>query len=71
MEMMNVYHISPIYNRNSILKRGILPRPVRSWHKESFEKRGDCTKDGKILFPKYYNLHQIEEYKLLHQNRHL
>lgn len=45
---MNVFHISPIYNRDSILENGILPTPVRNRdHLEHMQEHGICTKDGR------------------------
>jgi len=43
---MKVLHLSPIYNRKSIFKHGIIPKPVREWHRQPLQKAGDCTKEG-------------------------
>lgn len=51
MERMNVFHISPIYNRESILTHGIIPTTVRNRsHLENMRHHGFCTKDDKAIY---------------------
>lgn len=47
---MKVLHLSPIYNRKSILKNGIIPTPVRYWHRPAFQKDGACDKNGYAVY---------------------
>jgi len=46
---MNVLHVSPIYNRNSIIKNGITPTPVKNInHLEAFKKDRVVSNDTAI-----------------------
>lgn len=48
---MEVLHISPIYNRKSILKNGIIPSPVKlTTHLKMFKEDKVCTDDDKAIY---------------------
>jgi hypothetical protein len=48
---MEVLHISPVYNRRSIAKLGIIPSKISlPAHLESFKKDNMCTKDDKCVY---------------------
>lgn len=48
---MKVLHVSPIYNRESILKEGIVPTHVKNEnHRDAFIEDGVCSLDGKAIY---------------------
>lgn len=48
---ITVFHVSPIYNRASILKHGIVPTPVHnSTHLEVMKENALTTEDGRATY---------------------
>lgn len=48
---MRLFHVSPVYNRNSIIKYGLMPSPVKlDHHKETFKYYDLLDYEGKCLY---------------------
>lgn len=55
---MTVFHISPVYNRLSIRKNGIIPSRIEhEVHLKAFKKDGLCTEDDKCIYTWQYSIH--------------
>jgi len=49
--VIRAIHISPIFNRQSIAEKGLIPMPVElPHHLKSFKEDDVCTEDGKALY---------------------
>lgn len=49
--LLKVFHVSPIYNRASIMRHGIVPTPIRNkTHKNAMTEDGVATNDGRAVY---------------------
>lgn len=51
MSRLKLFHVSPAYNRSSIMKHGIVPTPIRNTtHKDTMIEDGLSTSDGRAVY---------------------
>jgi hypothetical protein len=49
--MIKAIHISPVYNRQSIAEKGLIPTKIKlPHHLRDFKEHDVCTKDDKVLY---------------------